>query len=395
MAIIQEVISRENKHKKEHKHDDCDILVALRLLHYTHIVGKSIVGTALTEQLRIDPVVVLIEFPIVHNKSRNRHFIAHIKHYSVVNGDTVVKPLQFRCHRSVVASKHKTAFVSRMCLCKVGVDALHTTVGKHQCLDISTVDVAEIGTVSIGSSLGGKGRGKRLMSIGNPDTASSRIATSLHRLCKSRPYNNKQGNNQTQDTLRQTEENAAATPLFALCTNHALIEQTAHLAILVDYSLTVHEPETVTLSRLFVRKFLVAFHIHYRLMLKQAVQLHGRHSCPRVGNRHFDAIAQIGAADSNPASIRSELTGVVGNGVYHEKCKRTIGLHHFTAWFDTQFDAFQTIFHTALSQRVEYLLKTETLNMQTHIALPHLNPTCEHCIAGCYLCSQFRNVGVA
>ena len=91
-------------------------------------------------------------------------------------------------------------------------------------------------------------------------------------------------------------------------------------------------------------------------MLKQAVQLHGRHSCPRVGNRHFDTIAQIGAADSNPASIRVNLRALSAMVfIMKEKCKRTIGLHHFTAWFDTQLDAFQTIFHTALSQRVEYL----------------------------------------
>ena len=108
--------------------------------------------------------------------------------------------------------------------------------------------------------------------------------------------------------------------------------------------------------------------------MENGFHLLAAHSPPGIGNTNLNILVAIVSMDGHLASFGREFTGIVGNGVEHEKCQYAVSLHYRRSSIYLQVDAFQLERHAALLHGVEKLLQGETLNMEAEFALPQLNP---------------------
>ena len=149
MAIIQQIIRRNNGYKQQNQQNNSDGLVGLRLLHCGAIFAKCIVSRHLLKQLGVNLVVIAVELPLVQSQSSNCALISDVENNMVVGLQTIVIPFYLWWHQRWISHRAHQVMTTRNLLQIVLIKIKTTRISKHQCALILAVDIREICRVRI------------------------------------------------------------------------------------------------------------------------------------------------------------------------------------------------------------------------------------------------------
>ena len=119
------------------------------------------------------------------------------------------------------------------------------------------------------------------------------------------------------------------------------------------------------------------------------------HSLTCVGDAHLHTILQHLSTHHHLATFWRKLSSVVGDGINHEECERTVGLHLGGGRLYIQLDALHQKSHLTLLHDVEEGLKREADDAKAQCSLSHLNPLGQYLIVLIDLVGQFGDILVA
>ena len=223
VAVVEQIISRDDGEQHEHEQDDGDGLVGLRLLHRAAVVTEGVISRQFLEELGVDAVVVAVELPLVEREGCDGTLVADVEDDLIVGLQAVVEPLDLRCHqRGVAHLAHEVTAVGTQ-LTVVGVEVVAAGVGEEERSLVGAVDIGEVG---------GVGKGCR--------TLLKRRSRSEKWKVKSEKYQQN-----TKDALGEGEADAAATAEGAGGSHRTDGEYLADLAVFLDDSLAVEKAETM------------------------------------------------------------------------------------------------------------------------------------------------------
>ena len=295
--------------------------------------------------------------------------IAHVKDDMVVGLHAVVEPHDLRCQQRQVAHPAHQMPAVRMQLEVMAVETIATGVSKEQRTLIGAFQIREIGGVGVGT--GPLERIRRRRNVGR---------LTRQRTC---PEESQQRQQQTEDALRQTEEDAAALAGRARGGNGADGEDLADLPVLLDDTLTVEQSEAVGGLKIILTD---------GFGIEEMGQLLLGHTLTGVLDGDLHAVVMFRSRDGHAAVATGELTGIVGNRVQHEEGEHLVGFHHCLRRRYRQFHTLHLERCTALGEDVEESLQREALDMQAEVSLTQLNPVSEHIVIGIDLVGEFTHV---
>ena len=297
-----------------------------------------------------------------------------------------MEPHEFGWRRCILRIGNHQLFPVGNLRLVVLVQVVQAAVGEGQRLGIIAVDVAIVGAV-------GKRFCFRQCVVGNHHHGGADGGVVLgerHHLMttKERP-----DDQQAYDALGQSEIESAAFPFLALHLDGAHLEDLAQFAVFLDDALAVHQSEAV-------RALCVVGHLLYTtlydgLVVEDVLLLLVGHSHTCILHADFHVIVGGCGRDLHTSSRGRELAGIVGHRVDHEERKRAVGLYNILRVVDRQLHSPQLEGHAAFLHDVEQLLQTEALDVEAHIALPHLNPFGEDVVVVVDLVGQLGNVCIA
>ena len=116
MAVIEQVIGRNECQQDEHKHDDGNGFIRLRLLHRATIIAQSVISREFLEELGVDAVIIAVELPLMEGECCHRTLIAHIEDNLIVGLHAVVEPLDLRRQQRGVTHRAQDIAPTRMLL---------------------------------------------------------------------------------------------------------------------------------------------------------------------------------------------------------------------------------------------------------------------------------------
>ena len=88
-------------------------------------------------------------------------------------------------------------------------------------------------------------------------------------------------------------------------------------------------------------------------MIEHMCKLFLIHAYARVRNGNLHILVCGRRLDSNFSARIGKLPCIVGDGIYHEKCKRLIRLDYGISVFHHQFNVFQLEPHTSFFHNIE------------------------------------------
>ena len=246
------------------------------------------------------------------------------------------------------------------------VQVTATGVSKLKGTVIGPVDITEIGRV-----------GK--------DVSLRHIVQCLRRENKQVSMKHSQQHHDALDTFRQSEEEARTPTLLTLGRKQAYTEQLAHLSILLDDALAIHQSEAMgrlVMIAVVENRFVVEY-------MSQAVCIH---ATPRITDREFDVCFVVCSADGYPPPFVRKLAGIVGKGVEHEQCQHPVCLDYSLCGFYDQRYTFHVKTGASSVDEFEKRLKAETLYVKAQLTLTQLNPLRQQVVLFVDFVRQFADV---
>ena len=297
----------------------------------------------------------------MQGKRSHGTLVADVENHIVVGRQTVVQPLNL-CRRSLLGMGYHQVFAIGMNREIETVEIGSCRIGHFQCSLIPTIDIAEVGAVSVGIS------------------PFQQIAGCCTRL------GNHQGKHQhhlhSANTARQAEGEPAALSLLAFGVDLADGEESAHLPVFVDDALAIEQSETMTARIGAIEDMRQSCFVHSLARIGDGnlnVTILGSCHLAILGSSHLGLIHHLGA-NHHLSAAWCKLTGVIGDGIDHEERKGAVGLHHGICRAHLQVYAPHLETHLSFGHNVEERLQREALDAEADGALAHLNPIGEHAV---------------
>ena len=185
------------------------------------------------------------------------------------------------------------------------------------------------------------------------------------------------GQNRPHRSCGKTEEESATASFLRSCPNGAYAEEAARLAVFLYYATAVHQSETVSL-------------VYFAL--KHCIQLLRSHAATVVAYGYFHVTVALFGGYAYLAALRSELAGVVSEGVEHEESEHFVGLHDGIGVANSQFDALHTETGLTLCHHGEQRGERKSLYVKTQLPDTHLYPLREHTVVFIYLGRKLHDI---
>ena len=364
VTIVEQIVGRYDGQQQQDEQYDGNRLVGLRLLHGPAIIAEGVVGRHLLEELGVYAVIIAIQLPLMECEGSDGTLVTDVEDDMIVRLHAVVEPLDLRRQQRQVAHPAHQIPAVRMRLEVISVKTTATGVCKEQRPLKGTVQIREIGGVGVTTGPLELIRRRRRIS-----------RLTRQRTC---PEESQQRQQQTEDALRQTEEDPAALAGRARGSNGTDGEDLTDLPVLLDDTLTVEQSE--------------AMGVGDRFGIEEMGKLFLGHTLPGVLDGNLHTVCKFRSGDCHPAVATGKLTGIVGHRVQHEEGEHLVGFHHCLRRFYRQVHAFHLERCTTLGEDVEEMLQTEALDMQAEVSLTQLDPVGKHIVIGIDLVGEFTDV---
>ena len=149
----------------------------------------------------------------------------------------------------------------------------------------------------------------------------------------------------------------------ALHTEETAVEEGRTLAVFLDDTLAVHQPETALLGQL-------------KRLLIDGFYFVGTEAGAIVGHGylHAWAIAHLGGLQLDGTSLGGIFSGILSQRVEHEEGQGFVGLDQQVGGRDGELLPLHLESAAPLGNEVEKLAQSETLDMEAQLPLAHLDP---------------------
>ena len=195
---------------------------------------------------------------------------------------------------------------------------------------------------------------------------------------------------------RQTEIKTASLPQFTFHIKGTHPEQFIRLLVLLNDSLTVHQPETASFVFFqFFRVFRILYSNHTRIihfLTNDTRHIFFRNASSVIFYGNFDICIRSTCINFNRSSLRSILTGILCQRINHKQSQRPVRLHHNGSRFNLQRLLFHFKGTPSFPQQFKQLVKTERFNIQAQRSLLHLNPQSQNIVIFINRSYQFVNI---
>ena len=201
-----------------------------------------------------------------------------------------------------------------------------------------------------------------------------------------------------QDALRQSEEETATLPHFALNAKLTHAEHGIGLLVLANDTLAIHQTKTKPLVLLDVGGILSHSANLARIInlgIVQRIDILCRHAMPRVLHRHFHIVRRLFGRKFHLPTLRRVFPGIVEQGIHHEEREGLVRLHHTLRIVHHQRHSLGIEGSSPFLQGVKQWLQSEILDIEGHHPLTNLHPMTQHIVIVVNFVYQFAQIAKA